>query len=742
MQSPFFRRSGWVIVATLFLCLSILMTLIALSPSARAQPLIGACIVPSVPYTTIQSAIDDNSCDTIQVGTGSFAEHLVITRSLTLQGNGMANTLIDGTNSGRPMLVEGSGIVVLINNLRVTNGNASNEEPTVGIGRIGGGILVDNGATLYLDSVLVLNNLAFTGPTRTGFGGGIGVYRGSTLYANEIEVADNVASSGANTGFGGGMALVDGTAVITASLFYSNSAKPAGAGSGFGGGIYAAGNTGAGDAYLTVTESMISNNTARSSTTGTNDARGGGLYVGESEATYVSLMGNLWEDNIAREASSLAGDGDGGAVPIVTLNATATVSITHDTFTNNRANLSTNTLSTHSAAGGAIYIDSNDNGATTNITATLASLTLTGNIAKGGTGDAVGQGGAIYAAESTVILNGAWIQGNIGAMSGSGQGRALRFSGTPFTGDSLTVLNNIARVGTGPAPFLEGGGLQISGAGSFLTLTNSIFGGNTVSQSGGNGSGLFINYSGVGVNEIARLTHVTVADDTLNNSQAIYYSGSAGDRAYLTNTIAVSHTVGIQNQGATGTLEENYTLYFGNTSNTVGSVVGNQGTSTGNPAFVDAPGGDYHITAVSAARDNGINAGLFLDIDGEVRPDGVGFDIGADEYSAAPPPTNTPTHTATATITQTPTAGPSPTATTSPTAGPSPTATATPTEGPSPTPTATSTAGPSPTPTQTETPGPSPTSTSTLPEGPSPTTTQTGTPSSLEKLFLPLIWRR
>lgn len=739
MSSSTIHRARWgVVFSTFILCLTLLITLLPTTPSVRAQPLGGTCNVPSVTYPTIQSAIDDTACDTVQVATGSFAEHLVIDRSLTLQGNGMANTIIDGTNSGRPVLVDGNGINVLINNLRVANGNASNENPTVGIGRIGGGILVDNGASLYLESVLVLDNLAFTGPTRSGFGGGIGVYRGSTLYAQEIEVSDNIASSGANTGFGGGLAVVDGTAVITSSVFYSNSAKPAGAGLGLGGALYAAGNAGAGRAYITVTDSSITNNTARSSTTATNDARGGGLYVGESADTRVHLSDNLWQGNVARANSSLAGSGTGGGVAIVTLNATATVTITNDIFIENIANDSSNTLSTHEAAGGALYIDSNDNGTDTNIDATLTQLTMSGNTAKTRPGDAVGQGGAFYAAETTVYFNGALMDGNTAAESGSGQGGAIRLSGAPLTADNLIVLSNTARVGSGPAPFLEGGGLHTSGAGSFLTLTNSIFGDNTVSQSGGNGSGLFINFAGAGLNEVARLSHVTVGDATLNNSQAIYYTGSAGDRAYLTNTIAVSHTVGIQNQGATGTLVENYTLYFGNTANTVGSVVGNQGTFTGDPAFVDAPNGDYHITSVSEARDAGTNAGVLEDIDGQPRPDGAGFDIGADEYTSAPPPTNTPTTTATPTITQTPTEGPSPTPTQTHTPGPSPTPTATATEGPSPTPTQTGTPGPSPTPTETGTPGPSPTPTETGTPGPSPTAT---TPSSMEKLYLPMIGR-
>ncbi|MGD9048640.1 MAG: choice-of-anchor Q domain-containing protein, partial [Anaerolineae bacterium] len=52
----------------------------------------------------------------------------------------------------------------------------------------------------------------------------------------------------------------------------------------------------------------------------------------------------------------------------------------------------------------------------------------------------------------------------------------------------------------------------------------------------------------------------------------------------------------------------------------------------GDPAFVDPDNGDYHIGPSSAAIDTGVNAGVTTDIDGEGRPSGAGYDIGADEW--------------------------------------------------------------------------------------------------------------
>jgi hypothetical protein len=52
----------------------------------------------------------------------------------------------------------------------------------------------------------------------------------------------------------------------------------------------------------------------------------------------------------------------------------------------------------------------------------------------------------------------------------------------------------------------------------------------------------------------------------------------------------------------------------------------------GDPIFVDADQGDYHILVDSSAKDAGIDAGVTIDMDYHPRPIGLGFDIGADEY--------------------------------------------------------------------------------------------------------------
>ena len=48
---------------------------------------------------------------------------------------------------------------------------------------------------------------------------------------------------------------------------------------------------------------------------------------------------------------------------------------------------------------------------------------------------------------------------------------------------------------------------------------------------------------------------------------------------------------------------------------------------------MDLDGSDYHIAPGSAAIDAGVNSGVTSDIDGDTRPQGSGYDIGADEVS-------------------------------------------------------------------------------------------------------------
>ena len=112
----------------------------------------------------------------------------------------------------------------------------------------------------------------------------------------------------------------------------------------------------------------------------------------------------------------------------------------------------------------------------------------------------------------------------------------------------------------------------------------------------------------------------------------------AGSTVALTNTILVSHTVGITvAAGNTATLEATLwgTDTWANLTDWAGDgVIRTKVNVLGDPAFVDPDAGDYHIRFGSAAMDAGVPAGVREDIDGEPRPYGIGYDIGADEFPA------------------------------------------------------------------------------------------------------------
>ncbi len=163
----------------------------------------------------------------------------------------------------------------------------------------------------------------------------------------------------------------------------------------------------------------------------------------------------------------------------------------------------------------------------------------------------------------------------------------------------------------------EGGGVFFSQSDAWLT--NNIIYANLANFG-----------SGIAAGESApHLLHTTIANNTGGSGVGIFVS--SGSMA-LTNTILVSHTVGIEVAlGSTATLEA--TVGYGNNTDWVGDGVMITGTINlwGNPIFIDPDIGNYHIGAGSAAIDEGVDAGVSIDVDNEPRPYQAP-DIGADEY--------------------------------------------------------------------------------------------------------------
>lgn len=219
-------------------------------------------------------------------------------------------------------------------------------------------------------------------------------------------------------------------------------------------------------------------------------------------------------------------------------------------------------------------------------------------------------GGVDLAGSSNIVLHGNTIAYN-GATSGGG----VVLNGSDTLLDSDHIIHNTA---------LDGGGMLLGD--SSPIIINTVIADNTAD----NGSGIYVSIGA------PHMIQMTIARNTASNGRggngifisrfSEYYTANLT----LINSILVGHATGISvTAGVTATLDG--VLWFGN-----GANLSSDGTTTianavtGDPVFA-ADG--YHLTACSAARRRGIDAGVMRDIDGDPRPPDA-IDLGADQFVA------------------------------------------------------------------------------------------------------------
>jgi hypothetical protein len=223
--------------------------------------------------------------------------------------------------------------------------------------------------------------------------------------------------------------------------------------------------------------------------------------------------------------------------------------------------------------------------------AILRDNTFQGNSATSGGGVSIGNG--------TVTMSGNRFLSN-GAFFGGG----LNVEGGTVTMSSNVFLGNIGGANQGPSILIGGGTVDAE---------NDI-----IADSGNDPAGEAVSVWG------GTLTarHWTLAN---NGSYALKTDGGS---AVLTNTLVATHTLG--GLSGAGIVADTTLFYNSGTPCVDGATCTN--SLSGDPKFVNPAEGDYHISAGSAAIDTGVDAGVTDDIDGNRRPVGVGYDIGADEF--------------------------------------------------------------------------------------------------------------
>jgi parallel beta-helix repeat protein len=304
----------------------------------------------------------------------------------------------------------------------------------------------------------------------------------------------------------------------------------------------------------------------------TADGNGGGLFLRYSDAT---ISGNTVISNTAGE--------NGGGLYLRDSDAT----ISGNTFTSNTVQIND---------GGGLNLRDSD--------ATISGNTISANTAP--------DGGGLTLVNSAAELSGNTIISNT-AHDDAG-GLFLVSSAATLIGN--TIISNTANSGDSC-----GGGLRLNQ--SDATLINNVVADNQAMTWG----------SGICVEGCSpRLLHTTIARNSGGDGRGVYVTneGSNYSTVALTNTIIVSHTVGIYvSSNNTATLES--TLWHGNTTDWGGGGAGTINHSNdyaGDPRF-DADG--YHLMAGSAAINRGVNAGVTTDIDGDSRDSMP--DLGADELA-------------------------------------------------------------------------------------------------------------
>src|SRR4051812_14842867 len=123
--------------------LALVVLVLAMSAFPASSPAAAALIAPSAApalvalvagptcsvgasganYTTVQAAVNDSNCSTINIAAGTYNENITISRSVILQGAGAASTILDGGRNGRVLNIPAAAAQVQLRDMTIQHGN-------------------------------------------------------------------------------------------------------------------------------------------------------------------------------------------------------------------------------------------------------------------------------------------------------------------------------------------------------------------------------------------------------------------------------------------------------------------------------------------------------------------------------------------------------------------------------------------------------------------------------------------
>jgi predicted outer membrane repeat protein len=524
---------------------------------------------------------------TIRLSTGQ----LNIAQSVTIQGPGQALLAISAQDRSRIFHVLG-GFSVSISGLTLSNGYARVIPGDAGFG----GAILDDGT-------LTLNDTAFINNTSAAGGGAIDAFGSPT---DTLSISNSTFTGNrAVAGFGGGIGTTD-LLTVTNTTFTDNTA-PSG-----GGAIdYVIFSTAVGPTFVLT----VSNCTF----TGNSGANGGAIYANDSPMTgtalTIAITGSTFTNNFSTgPLTDTADSGFGGAIDTFVRpggTATASVSLTGDTFQSNQGNYGAGIDTT-------IRASSDFTGS--------ATYTVTGTTASGNQGV---RGGGLYNEIDNLGSGSITVTVDSSTFNDNGT-QSFKTSATPtarlISGDGAGVFNTIASLGGSPVT---------------LRYTNDTIANNSAEISGTDpaltalGGGLYLEVTVPGSNPAVSLDSLTVAyNDAATDGGGVATATFSG--LMLRNTVVADNTVGTAgaNPDVAGAVTSLGNNLIGNTADFSSWVPTDLVNVDPRLSVLNNNGGPTQTIAL-LADSPAINTGatsLVLDQLGNSR--GSPTDIGAVQYAA------------------------------------------------------------------------------------------------------------